>query len=55
MWVALFDQGRIDRDLWDMALAKLRHHGCALCGERSADLTSSLVQSTGDPFDGLSA
>jgi hypothetical protein len=53
MWAALLDQGRVDQNLWDMALRQIHEHGCKACHRRSHAPAScgsfgSVVQSTCD-------
>ncbi|WP_207168956.1 hypothetical protein, partial [Rhodovibrio sodomensis] len=53
MWAALLDQGRVDQNLWEMALRQIRKHGCKACHHRchapgSGGSVGSVVQSTRD-------
>ena len=43
MWAVLYDLDRVDQRLWEMALQKLRGHGCPACrryGELSENTLS---------------
>lgn len=39
LWAVLLVLNRVDQDLWDIALARLRDGHCDRCGKASAEIT----------------